>query len=367
MTHSNPLAVLEKYASKGEHRSGTEPDLNTSRWLAQELRSLGYSSQLRSWPLQVFDIGETRLEVAGQSFSVFPFWYPQPTSTQGIVAPLKLWDGKTDQDLKGAIALVALDSGRLEVHYDPAPMAIHAAKLGAEGLVEIIKHPIKAVSAQNANAPWHQQALPLPSLIAAEMDSEVLLQLAREQTSARMVLSGTSRKAEAFNTLGSLDRDAKHWLVVSTPISGWFEVTNERGPGIAMWLDLARTLIKENTDYNLLFVGLSGHELNKMGMHALVESKILPSTENVFLWLHLGSGIAVNEPLLSAVSYSSSLTSTVKTSFASLPGIMHFPEAKMPRGSEQYTAMELGYPVVGLFGADKNIHTKQDLMRMALS
>ena len=32
----------------------------------------------------------------------------------------------------------------------------------------------------------------------------------------------------------------------------------------------------------------------------------------------------------------------------------------MPKGSEQFLALEQGYPVVGLFGADPAIHTRQD-------
>jgi hypothetical protein len=269
-------------------------------------------------------------------------------------------DGAEEGKLAGSIALFRLPPGQFEVHYDVAPVLQEAAAQSALAAVVILDHPVQAVSAQNANRPYHQQALPLPALIAAGADAGKLLSLAAEEESVLFVIDGKNQRSTAINVIGKVDREASCWIVISTPISGWFEVTNERGPGIAMWLQLARWAVESGMDANFLFAGLSGHELGNMGMEVLVDSGELPGPEKVALWLHLGSGIAVESPLLSAVSSVATLSDTINETLVDNATMTYWPEARMPRASEQHHAMQLGYPVVGLFGADPNVHTRHD-------
>jgi len=262
--------------------------------------------------------------------------------------------------LVGSIALFRLPPGQFEVHHDVAPVLRVAAAEGALAAVIILDHPIKAVSAQNANRPYHQQPLPIPALIASEADAEELILLADKKQIVRLIIEGEDQQTRAMNVIGKIDRGAGQWVVISTPISGWFEATNERGPGIAMWLQLAQWAIYSDLDANFLFTGLSGHELGKMGMEALVDSGELPVPETVTLWLHLGSGIAVETPLLSAVSSVTALSNIVQKILSSHTVMAYWPEDRMPKGSEQYRALQLGYPVTGLFAAGPNIHTRHD-------
>jgi hypothetical protein len=125
-------------------------------------------------------------------------------------------------------------------------------------------------------------------------------------------------------------------------------------------LQLARWVVESGLKANFIFAGLSGHELAKMGMEALVDSGELPPPDKVSLWLHLGSGIAVETPLLSAVSSTTALSKTVESRLLSGTSMVYWPEEKMPQGSEQFLALQLGYPVAGLFGADPGIHTRLD-------
>jgi len=352
--------ILDHYHSLGEHRSGTQTDQATSRWLQSELQTRGINAELQKWPLDVFELRKSNLAASGKVFETFPFWYPVTTDPDGIEAPLVIADDAKEGVLTGSIALYRLPPGQIEVHYDVSPVLQDAADKGALAAVIILDHPIKAVSAQNTNSPYHQLPLPIPALIASEADAEELLLLAAEKEPTRLIIDGETRQTKAMNVVGRVDRGADQWIVISTPISGWFGATNERGPGIAMWLQLAQWAVHTDLEANFLFTGLSGHELSKMGMEALVDSGQLPAPDSVALWLHLGSGIAVQTPLISAVSSVTTLSKTINETLISNTAMAYWPEDKMPKASEQYRALQLGYPVAGLFGADPNIHTRHD-------
>ena len=80
-------------------------------------------------------------------------------------------------------------------------------------------------------------------------------------------------------------------IVVSTPQSGWFRCAAERGPGIALFLGLARWASKRTSGSSFLFVSTSGHELGALGMRVF-HDELAPRPERVLCWIHLGAGIA---------------------------------------------------------------------------
>src|SRR5260370_34461880 len=55
-------------------------------------------------------------------------------------------------------------------------------------------------------------------------------------------------------------------IVVSTPMTGWYSCVCERGPGIANFLALARTLAAEKQPGNFVFVAAAGPENGHSGM-----------------------------------------------------------------------------------------------------
>jgi len=98
-----------------------------------------------------------------------------------------------------------------------------------------------------------------------------------------------------------------------------------------MWLQLARWVNGSKLDANFLFAGLSGHELAKMGMEALLDSGELPQPNDVALWLHLGSGIAVQTPLLSAASSITALSDRTRAVLVANTSMDYCPKKKCQR------------------------------------
>jgi hypothetical protein len=78
-------------------------------------------------------------------------------------------------------------------------------------------------------------------------------------------------------------------LVVSTPLTGWFTCGGERGPGIALWLRMARMLARSTRP--VLLLGTAAHEIAHRGMEQAL-AELGPKPEDVALWLHFGASIA---------------------------------------------------------------------------
>ena len=94
-------------------------------------------------------------------------------------------------------------------------------------------------------------------------------------------------EAKSSNVVAKLVRGDK-WIVVTTPLSGWFTCAGERGPGVALFLGLARWAAERSGDHSLMFLGNTGHELDQVGAHHTLESNA-PSTGDVSMWIHLGA------------------------------------------------------------------------------
>ena len=79
--------------------------------------------------------------------------------------------------------------------------------------------------------------------------------------------------------------------MISTPYSAWFKAGGERGPGVALFLALARWAAKHPTEDSYLFVASSGHELGGAGIKSFMD-KYAPPPDQVTCWLHLGASIS---------------------------------------------------------------------------
>ena len=90
--------------------------------------------------------------------------------------------------------------------------------------------------------------------------------------------------------IARLDR-GRRTIMVTTPSSGWFHCAGERGPGIALWLALARWAAQRKSAVSYQFVASSGHELDGVGLREFMRREP-PRQADLLCWLHLGAGIA---------------------------------------------------------------------------
>jgi hypothetical protein len=78
---------------------------------------------------------------------------------------------------------------------------------------------------------------------------------------------------------------------VSTPMTGWYGCVCERGPGIANFLALARTVAAEKLPGNFVFVATASHEIGHGGMELFLKQGA-PPPQDTLVWVHFGASNA---------------------------------------------------------------------------
>jgi hypothetical protein len=283
-------ADVVRYAAFGDHRTGSESDHATSRWLDGDLRRSGLKSHLAPWPTQQFHIRDQRVTVGGRVYDSFPLWWPDPTGPEPLRAPLRLDDGRAS--LEGAVALIPVDrvpGTSLRAGGEPACRVVSAAGRGARGAILVTRDPAGEVVALNAMAGLSR--LPLPVQCVGGRDEAALAAQAERGETAELLIHGDhDYAARGYEVVGEVGRGPAT-VVISTPSSGWFACAGERGPGVAIWLALARWAAANPRGHRWVFVASSGHEMESVGIRHFVALDAPPAKE-VKTWLHLGAGIA---------------------------------------------------------------------------
>lgn len=360
------------YYNLGEHRTATEVDQRTSQWLIERLRAAGLKATFQSFSLRQFFVRQTRLSIGGKSIRAFPLWFPRSTGPDPLGGSVAGFEKTAEQgSLKGRIALVKFPAAagaavtKGSIHSD---IILAAAKAGASAIVAVTESATKEIVALNVPAgaePW-----PIPVVLVGARDESALMAAARLGTKASLLLDGEDDvDAKAKNVIARVDR-GKDLIVVSTPQSGWFRCAGERGPGIALFLGLARWASRRPSGASFLFVSTSGHELGGLGMRAFLK-ELAPTPDRVLCWIHLGAGIAtyaweetatgpnrLQEPdSRRALMSSPDLVPPLTTAFAGLPGLT--PVVDRAVGEFEFM-LKAGYKTFGIAAAHRFHHTPAD-------
>jgi hypothetical protein len=275
------------YAALGEHRTATEVDRKTSQWLRQQLEGFGFSARLEPFTVRQFLLERAELSLdSAAKIPCFPLWPPLAMSRGARIVPS---GPGADGDVRGTIALVKLPPGGALTATSPhAAILMRLIEAGVAGIIGVspsITGELVALNSDRTNEPWT-----VPIVLIGEAQ-EAAVRAARQ---ASIVIAGRDNpQAEAFEvigTLGTSNAQGKHF-VVSTPSSGWFRCAGERGPGVAIWLALARWASHRESASRFTFVASSGHELHEQGMRFFLD-RFAPKPADVAAWLHLGAGVA---------------------------------------------------------------------------
>jgi hypothetical protein len=244
----------------------------------------------QTFGLRQFFLKKSALAVDGNPVASFPLWPPIATGAEPILAPLAEYH--PSKPLTGTIALMSFPFDQRAAIFKGSPHAdliLAAAKLGALAVVAISEGPTGEVIALNVTE--DARTWPVPVMLAAGRSEPVLRSAAARRATASILIDGKEdSRATARNVIGRVGRGSKV-VVVSTPQSGWFRCAGERGPGIALWLGLARWVRKNSPDLSFIYVSTSGHELGGLGIKAFLNDQA-PPPKSVLAWIHLGAGIA---------------------------------------------------------------------------
>jgi hypothetical protein len=149
--------------------------------------------------------------------------------------------------------------------------------------------------------------------------------------------------------------------VVSTPRTGWWSCSGERGGGIACWLEVLSWAISEPHDRDILFAAFAGHELDHLGLDAFLDHR--PGiAKSASAWVHFGANIgAANGP---AIRLSASNSSDLERARAALEaagaGTATSPAPGVVIGGESSVVAGLGARCISLLGGNNLFHYEAD-------
>jgi len=225
--------------------------------------------------------------VMGATVEVTPFWWPpEDKSSFRLTAPVA-----RDGDVTAKILLLDLPYDRgayLEASHRAA--IAQAAARGPAAILLTIGNPADERFAYNVtqeDAPW-----PVPVVVVAGKTRDLFERALGSGAAVTLDVSGHyERDVAGRNVIARLGSGAGQTIVVSTPMTGWYSCVCERGPGIANFLALARTVAAEKWPDDFIFVATAGHEIGHGGMELFLKDGA-PRPEDTLAWVHFGASNA---------------------------------------------------------------------------
>jgi hypothetical protein len=279
---------VARYASFGSHRFGSPGDRATADWIAGELQAAGFGVEFQPVILgRQYFVDRASVELDGATIEATPFWWPpEDKSSFRLTAPVV-----RDGEAAGKIVWIELPYDR-GAYLGPAHRAAiaQAAARGPAAILLVIGNPGDDRFAYNVtqeDAPW-----PVPVMVVAGKDRGLLERAVASGAAVTLDAAGHyERNVAGRNVVGRIGAGKGPVIVVSTPMTGWYSCVCERGPGIANFLALARTVAAEKLPGNFIFIATAGHEIGHGGMELFLKQGA-PSPQDTLAWVHFGASNA---------------------------------------------------------------------------
>jgi hypothetical protein len=139
------------------------------------------------------------------------------------------------------------------------------------------------------------------------------------------------RDVTGRNVIARIGEGAGPTIVVSTPLTGWYSCVCERGPGIANFLALARTVAAEKWPAKFVFIATVGHEIGHGGMELFLKQGA-PPPKDTLAWVHFGSSNA-------CYAYSEGLQGPMKSTQADGERFLVISKSAVPLVTESFGAV----------------------------
>jgi hypothetical protein len=283
---ANLFADVARYASFGSHRFGSPGDRATADWIAGELQAAGFSVEFQPVVLgRQYFVDRATAQVDNTTVEATPFWWP-PESSFRLTAPVA-----REGDVAGKIVWIELPYDR-GAYLGPAHRAAiaQAAARGPAAILLTIGNPGNDRFAYNVtqeDRPW-----PVPVMVVAGKDSAVFERAMASGTPVTLDVAGRyEQNVAGRNVVARLGAGRGPVIVVSTPMTGWYNCVCERGPGIANFLALARSVAAEKLPADFIFVATAGHEIGHGGMELFLKQGA-PPPQDTLAWVHFGASNA---------------------------------------------------------------------------
>jgi hypothetical protein len=287
-------ADLTQHAAFGEKFSGGPGDNATAQWIAGRLRKAGYRVDESDFQAPYFVKRAARITIGPATIDVVPQAPVVPTGPSGATARLALVEGNVVGDVKGRIAVFVLPSGRHAALFPDRGIGqtvMNIARAGARAVVMVTTGPTgEAIALNSPEEPF----VPIPAAVVAPKRAATLIDAARSQADATLVLDGDAMHRPCRNIVARIERGAR-WIAISTPRSGWYGCVGERGTGTAAFLELADWVPRRFPGMSIFLMNSGGHEYFFAGSHRVVGQAPPPASTAV--WAHIGATLAARDAM----------------------------------------------------------------------
>ena len=288
LTGARLYSDVVRYASFGTHRFGSPGDRATADWIARELQAAGFAVEFQPVVLgRQYFVERSTAEVDGATVETTPFWWPpEDKSSFRLTAPIA-----REGEVTGKILWVELPYDR-GAYLGPAHRAAiaQAAARGPAAILLVIGNPGDDRFAYNVtqeDRPW-----PMPVMVVAGKERAMFDRAIASGAPVTLDVAGRyAQNVAGRNVVARLGAGKGPAIVVSTPMTGWYSCVCERGPGIANFLALARTVAAEKLPGDFVFVATAGHEIGHGGMELFLKQGA-PPPQDTLAWVHFGSSNA---------------------------------------------------------------------------
>lgn len=286
---------LERHAAFGDKFSGGPGDSANADWIAGRLRSAGYRVAVSEFDAPFFVRRQARLATGALSVEVDPQAPVVPTGRRGVTGRLALVEdaaGDEVGDVRGRIALIVAPFARHAALFTTRGIGrtvTAAADAGAAAIVIVTTGPSGEAVALNAP---EQPFVPVPTAVLAPKNAAAFVDAARSSAEATLILDGDATHRPCRNVVARIER-GNRWIAMSTPRSGWYGCTAERGTGTAAFLEIADWAAGRFADLSIFLMNTGGHEYFFAGSHRVVHEA--PPPEDTLVWAHIGATLAARD------------------------------------------------------------------------
>ena len=342
--------AVEAFDAQGWHRTGTDVDAASGKWLAAEIERIGLRADLEVFDLSRIVIEKASVETNGRIIEGLPAFDGGFTESAGVSGRL----GAAGSDAE--IGVLVLDG-------EAANRSAEELRRGNQHLALVAITVGRRPGLMAHNATHFNYPFGMPVLQVSSEEREFLESAAASGAEVTVTARINRVPSQSSNVLArwSGSDAAAAPVVVTTPRSCWWQCASERGGGIAAWLEVARKVVEAEPIRPVWFVAFSGHELGHLGSDAFLERRpAMPKQAHT--WVHIGANVGgAVEPDVQIGASDAELLEMGRLSMATVgvTAITLRPAGLVP-GLESQEMHSRGGRVIALVGGNAHFHLESD-------
>ena len=331
----NLYDFVKTYSEFGCHRTGSEEQLATEKWLVDYLDLISDEIIKFDYPYHHFQ-AETKVRIEGRLIPSMPLYYEAIGEIHG-----------SSHILTSSIKVTENES---QAYREIKNISSEAKKNGYKVIIIATKGKTDSLYALNVT-PQLKDTIPVILVPGYE---------AQKLQSGNLAIDYSASVCEQTGQ-NIIARFGHHFpesaVIVTTPMTGWFSCAAERGTGLALAIELANFL---GDSMPVELVLTSAHELGYLGGFQFANSLDKPPAAVI----HIGSCVGAKNPTMNAWCNSSSV---IFDEYKQLLKKFHISTTSVtnPLSSDSWIGeaecwAQFGCPMISMAGSTPSFHTPED-------